>query len=60
MDKAHFGILDCGHLFHPECINGHLKSSIESNQIDIKCPMEDCGKFMVVNDIMSYIDGELR
>ena len=38
IDPAFMGILECGHIFHPECLNSYLQAQIEGNELDIKCP----------------------
>ena len=60
IDRDAFGLLECGHIFHPECINGYLKAKIESNEVHIHCPMEGCGKRLSVSDIYNFTDGILR
>ena len=29
IDRSNFGILECSHIFHPECISSYLKTKIE-------------------------------
>jgi glucosamine 6-phosphate synthetase-like amidotransferase/phosphosugar isomerase protein len=60
IDRDKLGLLECGHIFHPECINAYLKSKIESNEVEISCPMEGCPKHLDVGDIYGFIDGELK
>ena len=60
IDPSFMGVLECGHIFHPECLNGYLKAQIESNNLDIRCPMETCKKHMPTSDIYQFIDGDLR
>ena len=60
IDPGHMGILECGHIFHPQCLNGYLKAQIQSNELDMRCPEEKCKKKMPPQDICSYIDGTLR
>lgn len=31
IERNNLGLLECGHIFHPECINAYLKTKIEAN-----------------------------
>mmetsp|Transcript_25717 Transcript_25717/g.25533 ORF Transcript_25717/g.25533 Transcript_25717/m.25533 type:complete len:243 (-) Transcript_25717:618-1346(-) len=37
-----YSIDQCGHLFHKDCLEMHLTTSIDQNKIPIQCPIEDC------------------
>ncbi|CAI2370759.1 unnamed protein product [Moneuplotes crassus] len=41
MDEVQ-GIDTCAHLFHKECLQTHLETSIDSNKIPLVCPIVEC------------------
>ena len=40
------GVLNCRHIFHPQCIASYLQSKIETNQVELECPMDGCRHFL--------------
>ena len=60
IDRDDIGILECGHLFHPECIQAYLKQKIENNEMKIECPMEECSLVLDPQDIFKYVDQTLK
>ncbi len=60
IDRDRFGILECSHIFHPECIGAYLKAKIEEGETDILCPMEGCKTVLDVGDIYQYSDPDLK
>lgn len=37
-----WGLKNCGHCFHKECLSMHIKNEIDHSKIPIQCPHENC------------------
>ena len=53
------GTLECGHIFHRQCIREHIAALVNEKKVDIDCPA-GCGGKLTVADVHEFIDGDLR
>ncbi|CAI2368086.1 unnamed protein product [Moneuplotes crassus] len=51
--------VECGHIFHTECMETYIRLLIGSKSLPIKCPLQDCRKLIPDSDLRSIIEPEL-
>jgi E3 ubiquitin-protein ligase RNF144 len=51
--------LDCGHIYHTECMEGLISAAVTSKTFPIKCPDLNCQQELSEGEIKHFINEEL-
>lgn len=54
-----WGLMNCEHCFHKECLNPYLEAEISNKRFPIKCPMENCKAEVSNADLMENIEKDV-
>ncbi|CAI2368084.1 unnamed protein product [Moneuplotes crassus] len=53
-------LIECGHMFHTECLQVYIKLQIDSKLLPVKCPLQECRKQIPDTEIRSLIELEFH
>lgn len=51
-----WGLINCQHCFHKSCLHPYLEGEISNKKFPIKCPMENCPKEILNEDLMENME----
>ncbi|CAI2369929.1 unnamed protein product [Moneuplotes crassus] len=51
--------LECGHIFHPECIRMHIEAKVDARSLPIPCPDYKCGTMLTRDEADFFSDEKL-
>mmetsp|Transcript_6232 Transcript_6232/g.6987 ORF Transcript_6232/g.6987 Transcript_6232/m.6987 type:complete len:96 (+) Transcript_6232:550-837(+) len=54
VDFKDINILECGHIYHPICMNFYIKALIEEKNFPICCPEPECKQALIDEDIQIF------